>query len=161
MEPSNAKSVTDAVEKYADLLFRIAYQILENNADAEDAVQNAFLRLLCASPFDEEAHRKAWLIRVTVNLCKDLRKSAWYRKRTELSESSSAPSQEQQDVLDEIWKLPARYRTVIYLYYYEEYTVSEISEILRRNKNTVASRLARARKMLKQILMDGGIPRDS
>lgn len=160
MEKDNDTYMINAVNAYADLIYRIAFQNLGNRSDAEDTVQEVFIKLLKAPSFQDDTHMKAWLIRITINLCKDLKKSAWHRKTTSLIENSSCCTQEQQEIMDEIWRLPVKYRNVIYLYYYEEYTISEISEILNVRKNTVNSWLVRARKNLKGILISGGFQDD-
>lgn len=161
MELCKSDLITKAVESYTDLIFRIAYQNLGNRVDAEDVVQETFIRLISAPSFDDDAHMKGWLIRVTINLCKDLKKSVWHRKTTELEENNYSFSQEQQKIMDEVWQLPVKYRNVIYLHYYEEYTILEIAKILNINRNTVNSWLTRARRKLKDILIEGGIQSDS
>jgi len=145
------------VEKYSDMVVRIAYQNLKNQADDEDVTQEVFIKLLKQPDFNDEEHLKAWLIRVTINQCKDLRKSAWFRKRQPLDEQWKPRGEKQLGILDEIWKLPKDDRNVIYLYYYENYTVPEIARILGKNENTISSRLTRARKKLKIILAEEGV----
>lgn len=153
----NTREQIDAVvETYSDMIIRIAYHNLRNQADAEDVAQEVFLKLMREEEFEDEGHRKAWLIRVTINLCKDMNKQAWNRKTEGLIETWEPFSNEQQRVLEELWELPKNYRNVVYLYYYEELTVSEIAKILKRKENTVSSWLTRARKKLKTILMEGG-----
>ena len=145
------------VEKYSDMVVRIAYQNLKNQADDEDVTQEVFIKLLKQPDFNDEEHLKAWLIRVTINQCKDLRKSAWFRKRQPLDEQWKPRGEKQLGILDEIWKLPKDDRNVIYLYYYENYTVPEIARILGKNENTISSRLTRALKKLKTILAEEGV----
>lgn len=153
----NTREQIDAVvETYSDMIIRIAYHNLRNQADAEDVAQEVFLKLMREEEFEDEGHRKAWLIRVTINLCKDMNKQAWNRKTEGFNEAWEPFSKEQQRVLEELWELPKNYRNVVYLYYYEELTVSEIAKILKRKENTVSSWLTRARKKLKTILMEGG-----
>lgn len=139
------------------MVVRIAYQNLKNQADDEDVTQEVFIKLLKQPDFNDEEHLKAWLIRVTINQCKDLRKSAWFRKRQPLDEQWKPRGEKQLGILDEIWKLPKDDRNVIYLYYYENYTVPEIARILGKNENTISSRLTRARKKLKTILAEEGV----
>lgn len=145
------------VEKYSDMVVRIAYQNLKNQADDEDVTQEVFIKLLKQPDFNDEEHLKAWLIRVTINQCKDLRKFAWFRKRQPLDEQWKPRGEKQLGILDEIWKLPKDDRNVIYLYYYENYTVPEIARILGKNENTISSRLTRALKKLKTILAEEGV----
>lgn len=150
------EQIDAVVEKYYDMIIRIAYHNLKNQADVEDVAQEVFLKLMREEDFEDEGHRKAWLIRVTINLCKDVNKSAWNRKTEGLIETLEPFSKEQQRILDELWELPKNYRNVVYLYYYEELTIREIGRILREKENTVSSWLSRARKKLKTILMEGG-----
>ncbi len=144
------------VENYSDMILRIAYQSLKSRADAEDIAQEVFMKLLRQPVFNDEKYLKAWLIRVTINQCKDFKKSARYRNTTALTEEWQPFSDEQQSVMEEIWELSVDYRIVIYLYYYEKYTISEIAEILVKKENTISSQLTRARKQLKSILLEGG-----
>lgn len=151
------ETIEQIVESYSDMILRIAFQNLKNQADAEDVAQEVFLKLLKAPVLYDEVHRKAWIIRVTINQCKDLKKSFWHRKTEALTEEWQPFTSEEQGLLDELWRLPEHYRTVVYLYYYEGYTVPEIAKILEKNENTVSSWLGRARKKLKHILEEGGI----
>lgn len=144
------------VETYSDTVIRIAYQNTANRSDAEDIAQEVFIRFMREKAFNDEEHIKAWLIRVTINLCKDLKKSFWHRKTVPINETPHPFSDTHISVMEEIWKLPGNYRNTIYLYYYEGYTVPEIAEILRKKENTVSSWLTRARKKLKNIILDGG-----
>lgn len=145
-----------AVERYADMVVRIAYHNLKNQSDAEDITQEVFIKLLKHPGFQDDGHMKAWLIQVTINQCKDFRKSFWQRKTEPLAEEWESFDKEQQHMLDELWKLPPDYRNVIYLHFYEGYTLTEIARILNRNENTVGSWLRRAKKKLKNLLVEGG-----
>ncbi len=147
------------VETYSDMMIRLAYQRLGSMSDAEDAVQDVFIRLLRQPSFTDETHMKAWLIRVTINRCKDIGKSGWFQRTTALSEED-IPALEAPDraLLGELTSLPDKDRTVLYLYYYEGYSVSEVAKILGANENTVSSRLTRARKKFKDVLLEGGYP---
>lgn len=144
------------VEKYSDMLLRIAYQNLKNQRDAEDVVQNVFIKLIKQPAFQDEGHIKAWLIRVTINQCKDLNKTFWFRKVEPLKEQWVPFTNEEEGVLRELFKLPKDYRNVIYLYYFEGYKISEIAGILNKKENTISSQLTRAKKRLKNILLEGG-----
>ena len=148
--------IQNVVEKYSDMILRIAYQNLKIQADSEDIVQNVFIKLINQPKFNDEVHMKAWLIRVTINLCKDFNKIAWYRKTESLSDELIPFTKEEQGVLEEVFKLSKNYRNVIYLYYFEGYSIREIANILNKNENTISSQLSRARKMLKNILLEGG-----
>lgn len=139
------------VETYSDMVMRIAYQHCFNKSDSEDITQEVFIRLLDNLPRlpAGAAATKAWLIRVTVNLCKDWNKSAWYRRTAPLeqAESSAACWEEDEPMLWEALKrLKPVYRTILYMYYYEGYKIREIALILNLKENTVSSGLARAKK---------------
>ena len=145
--------VNRAIEQYADLVFRLCMVHLKNHADAEDVFQTVFLKYTFNNkPFDSPEQEKAWLIRVTLNTCKDLLKNFFRRNTVSLEEAASAVSPEHSAVLDAVWSLPKDYRDVVYLHYYEGYTAPEIAAILKKNPNTVYTHLTRARKMLRDIL---------
>lgn len=143
------------VREYSDMIFKIAYQNLKNKSDCEDVIQEVFIKLIKQATFTDKKHMKSWIIRVTINLCKDLNKSAWYRKTEPLNEEI-AFTKEDREVLDELSKLSNDYRNVIYLYYFEKYTIAEIANILDKKENTISSQLTRARGKLKDILLEGG-----
>ena len=148
--------VNSAMERYSDMILRLCIVYLKNNADAEDVFQNVFLKYtLYDRPFESDEHEKAWLIRVTVNACKDWLKS-FFRSRTismeELREYAPGASQEQYAVMEAVWSLPRPYRDVIYLHFYEGYTAPEIAGILKRNPNTVYTHLHRGKELLRELL---------
>jgi len=118
--------------------------------------QEVFIKFFKQPIFNDEHHIKQWLIRVTINQCKNHKKSFWQRKTEPISEALQTFDSEQQHMLDELWKLPQNYRNVIYLHHYEGYTISEIAKILNRKENTVGSWLGRAKKKLKNLLTEGG-----
>lgn len=145
-----------AVDLYGDTVRRICMIHLKNMADTEDIFQTVFLKyVLRAAPFDNPEHEKAWIIRVTVNACKDLLKS-FFRTRTvsleTLIERSHEIPEDHSDVLEAVLALPEKYKDPIYLHYYEGYTAKEIGQILHKNTNTVYTLLTRARQMLKTRL---------
>jgi len=144
-----------AVEQYADMVVRIAYQNLKNKADAEDITQEVFIKLLQQPDFNDDEHMKAWLIRVTINQCRNFHKSFWQRNTDPIARDWETFDDEQQYLFDELWKLPPHYRNVLYLHFYEGYTLSEIARILNRNVNTVGSWLGRGKKKLKGLLIEG------
>ena len=144
------------IRQYSDMIYRIAVHNCRNAADAEDIMQDVFMDLLTKCPCrDDPAHLKAWLIRVTINKCRSLHRQAWYRKSVPLEECAELAQPEQSSVMEEIWQLPETMRNVIYLYYYEDFTIAEIAEILGKNANTVSSTLQRARRKLREILEEG------
>lgn len=145
------------IKEYSDMIIRIAVQNIKNSHDAEDIAQNVFIKLMKKKPdFKTNEHEKAWLIRVTINECKDYLKSAWMRKTTKLHEGIPMVLKEEDKIIDVVYQLPFKYRNVIYLYYYEGYSVSEIAIILSKKENTISSLLFRGRKQLKSKL-EGGI----
>lgn len=144
------------IREYADMIYRIALQNLKNTADAEDIFQDVCLTLLTNNaPLFDDVHIKNWLIRVTINKCKNFSKSLWQNKTEPLDLSRENPEATSDSIPELVYSLPQKYRNIVYLYYYEEYTVPEIAEILGENKHTINSRLQRARKKLKEILEEG------
>jgi RNA polymerase sigma-70 factor (ECF subfamily) len=124
-------------------------------SDAEDIVQEVFLRTYEKAPeFESEEHEKAWLIRVTVNLCNSQLRSPWYKRRWPLLESYPATEPEQHELLEQIMTLPSKYRTVIHLFYYEGYSIKDISGVTGQKESTVRCHLTRARQKLKSILKE-------
>lgn len=145
-----------AIEQYAGMVRRLCMVHLKNEADTEDIVQTVFLKYVTALvSFESEEHEKAWLIRVTINACKDLLKS-FFRSRAvsleELLEQPDEVSQENREVLSAVLSLPEKYRDVVYLHYYEGYTAPEIGHLLKKSPNTVYTLLTRARQLLKDAL---------
>ena len=134
--------------------------ILKNAFDAEDAVQSVFLKLLNTPlTFTDHEHEKAWLIKTSGNFCKDMLKSWWKRKRVDIETLPDIASKDEDtltdDVVAKLFALPEKYRIVLHLYYFEEYSVKEISELLNVNESTIRSQMQRGREKLKIDL--GGI----
>ena len=143
------------VNEYATMLLRVAYSQLNNRAEAEDTVQEVLLKYMEKAPiFQSEEHEKAWLLRVTVNHCKNHLASAWFRKRADLDEGIPALDNAELEVVSAVAALPAKYRAVVHLYYLEGYSTKEIAEILHSRPNTVSSRLSRARALLAKALKE-------
>jgi len=143
------------VNEYATMLLRVAYSQLNNRAEAEDTVQEVLLKYMEKAPiFQSEEHEKAWLLRVTVNHCKNHLASAWFRKRADLDEGIPALDNAELEVVSAVAALPAKYRAVVHLYYFEGYSTKEIAEILHSRPNTVSSRLSRARALLAKALKE-------
>ena len=150
------EETNQAVERYGDTVRRLCMIHLKNYEDAEDIFQTVFLKyVLRSEPFDSPEHEKAWIIRVTVNACRDLVKS-FFRSRTvsldQLIEKPQDMPEDHSDILEAVLELPARFRDVVYLHYYEGYSAPEIGRILKKNPNTVYTLLARARQLLKTRL---------
>lgn len=150
------QEVNAALERYADTVRRVCMIYLKNYADTEDIFQTVFLKYVLSSvSFENQEHEKAWLIRVTINACKDLRKSVFSSRRVSLDEVMEQAAEippDYTEVLEAVLSLPQKYRDVIYLHYYEEYTAEQIGRILGKKVNTVYTNLARARQMLKEKL---------
>lgn len=143
------------VNEYATMLLRVAYSQLNNRMEAEDTVQEVLLKYMEKAPiFQSEEHEKAWLLRVTVNHCKNHLASAWFRKRADLDEGIPALDNAELEVVSAVAALPAKYRAVVHLYYFEGYSTKEIAEILHSRPNTVSSRLSRARALLAKALKE-------
>lgn len=154
------QEMADAIQRYGDMVRRLCMVHLKNYADTEDIFQTVFLKYaLTSASFDSCEHEKAWLIRVTLNACKDLLKSVFRSRTVSLEELVEQPAQlsaDHREVLEAVLSLPARYRDVVYLHYYEEYTAPEIARILGKNVNTVYTRLTRAKGLLREKLGGDG-----
>ena len=146
--------LTRAMEMHADTVKRICVLYLKNHADTEDIFQTVFLKYtLSPTAFESPEHEKAWLIRVTINACKDFWKGLF--RTVPLSQVLEQPAPlapEHQEVLEAVLSLPKHYRQVIYLHYYEGYTAPQISRLLSRKVNTVYTWLNRAKQMLRTML---------
>jgi len=152
MEEKEARRI---LETYADMILRISYSYLRHTYDAEDICQNVILKYLSAHQrFDSREHEKAWMIRTTINACKDLRKSAFFRNAIGLDAlpERAVPEEPVSVLTEELKKLPANYRISIHLFYYEGYTIKEIAQILGKRETVVANYLSRGRKRLKDSL---------
>lgn len=150
------QEVNRVIERYSDTVQRLCLVYLKNHADTEDVFQNVFFKYYLSSVvFESDEHEKAWIIRVTVNACKDWLKN-FFRSRTvplnEVAELASNVSQENKDVLEAVLSLPAKYRDVVYLHYYENYTAPQISKILHKNVNTIYTILTRSKDLLREKL---------
>lgn len=140
------------VYRYSDMLMRVAFQRMLNFVDAQDVVQDIFTKLYCfGNSFNTEEHLKAWLIRITINRCKEISKLKW--KKIQLTTDDFTVSFDQQDfeIIELLESLKPSYRDIIYLYYYEEYKISEIAEMKNKSINTISSQLQRARKKIKKL----------
>lgn len=142
-------------EQYYTMVYRLSLLLLKNTQDAEDATQSIFLKVMEKQPvFTDEDHTRAWLLTVTRNYCRDVMRSFWHKKRTDmeqLPEQSVEPFDKQESLLFEIFQtLPAKYREVVYLYYFEDYSIKEIATLLERKESTIQSQLFAARKRMKK-----------
>ena len=140
---------------YADPILRLSYTYLKNTHDAQDICQTVFVKLLTEPrEFESPEHERAYILRMAANACKDLLKSPWRRRTCDLEACAQVPAPETSDgsVLAAVNQLPAHYRSVIYLFYYEGYQASEIGEILGVPTATIHTRLARGRARLRELL---------
>lgn len=154
---SRNELIKEMLDKYSDMVYRIALTRCRNKESAEDVYQTVFLRYSEKMPkFESEEHSKAWFIRVTINLTKDENTSAWNNKIVALDDSIKFEDKEISDLFIDICKLPQNYKTVIYLMYYEGYKVKEISNMLEASEGTIKTWLYRAREILKENI-EGGI----
>ena len=149
------REFTAAAERHLDLVYRVALNCLRNPADAEDAAQTAMLRLWqSGQEFPDDNQLRYWLVRVTVNACRDALRSPWRKRMVPLDHCPAFAAPEHQTLYAEVMALPAKYRLPLYLYYYEGYAVAEVGELLGLKPSTVQTRLARAREKLKAQLKE-------
>lgn len=145
-----------AVERYADMVRRLCLMHLKNEADTEDVFQTVFLQyVLHDGAFESEEHEKAWLLRVTINACRDVLRSLFRARRAPEEELERLPAdtgEERREVLAAVLSLPEKYRDAVYLHYYEGYRAPEIAKLLGKNVNTVYTLLTRARERLRELL---------
>ena len=153
-DEQDLKSVIDL---YADMVKRVCVVYLKNESDTEDVFQNVFFKYWKHSAhFENEEHRKAFIIRVTINECKDLLKS-FFRKNTinidDVSELNTVTDfNDNRYVREAVLKLPKKYKATVYLHYFEGYSAVEISKMLNKNVNTIYTFLSRSRNILKDVL---------
>ena len=146
------------MEKYKDHLFAVAFNICKNAADADDVVQDTFLQYHIADKqFENEQHIRAWLIRVTINKAKNINMSFWRRAGIPLEDYMEAltfETPEAEDLFEAVMKLPEKYRIVIHLFYYEDYSIREIAQIINATESNVQVRLTRGRRLLRNVLKE-------
>lgn len=153
--------IDEVFDEYKDMVFRLAFSLVKTRNDAQDVCHEVFMRYIKKNQeFENEEHRKKWLIKVTVNCSKSLFLSPWHRRTTELDESFCTDSNEEAseikiDVHNALLKLPHKYKTVIHLFYFEEMSIKQISDALDLNESTIKTQLKRAREKLK-VLLKGG-----
>ena len=150
----NSKEYQRLADQYIDMVYRVALNGCKNKYDADDVVQNTFIKLLkCKKQFEYDEHVRNWLLRVAVNECNSIWNSSWRKKVVSLEESREEEpafsTSEKSELYDLVMKLSPKYRQVVYLYYYEEFSVKEVAEVLRISETAVQTRLQRARQKLK------------
>lgn len=149
------ESIESIIGRYSQMVYRLAFARVGNKYDADEVFQEVFLRYVRKNPkFNDEEHRKAWLIKVTVNCSKTLMSSMWYSKTQELDEALAIEDENDINLYYELQKLPAKYREVVHLFYYEDMSVEQISNVLGRKCSTVRTQLTRARAMLKDFMKE-------
>ena len=162
------KRCAEAMRAHGDAVYRLAFVRCRNTADAEDIFQTTFLRFYASHiPFGNPEHEKAWLLRVCINACKDLQKSAWRTKVSAMPDEFDAPDASarkeatpQEEALDEAMQgLPPEQRTVVHLHYFEGFSTGETAQMLGMRSATVRSHLHRARIAMRNALEDAGFPR--
>ena len=155
MDGENWRTPAELARAYAPAIYRLAYARTGSRADAEDIMQEVFVRLLRAGPdFADRAHARAWLLRVAANCAYDWFRAPWRRREGPLTDSLPAPEHEDGGVVEAVLALPAKYRAAVHLYYYEELSVAEIAKITGKSESAVKSRLFRARAMLREALKE-------
>ena len=151
----DSKNADRLINTYADMILRISFMYLKQTCDAEDICQDIFLKLLSGEyTFDSPAHEKSWIIRTTINACKDhLRTAFWKRSQTiDAILEIPAPNAPESELLDLVMCLPRNYRVCIYLHYYEGYQVKEIAAMYGKSANAISTYLRRGRQKLRQML---------
>ena len=143
--------VSEAIEKYSNMIRRICFISLKNMADVEDVFQEVFLKFyLHYDSFQNEEHEKAWLCRVAFNQCKDFHKNFWHKRVSSIEEMEIPyESPEQSYLIEAVLALPADWKQVVYLHFYEGMTIPEIANVMNKNVNTVYTNLRRAKERLK------------
>lgn len=146
-----------AVRDHKDTVFRVAFGYMKNRDDADDITQNVFLKLFRSdTAFETPEHLRSWLIRVAVNECKSVFRMPWRKMENieDYAEQLAMPTPKHTELLSTVMGMPEKYRVIIYLFYYEEYSTEEIAGLLGVPPATVRTRLARGRKRLKNILTE-------
>ena len=153
------QETVDAIERYADTVKRLCAVHLANRSHTDDVFQTVFLKYaLSETSFESAEHERAWLIRVTINACKDVAKASSRRRSVpldEVAEIAADVPEDHRDVLEAVLALPDKYRNVVYLRFYEGYTAPEIASLIGKNPNTVYTLLARSKKLLRKKLGGG------
>ena len=152
-------NIEDIYIRYKDHVFAIGFSYFKNSIDADDIVQETFLKLMrSGKDFESEDHLRNWIIKVAVNECKRVTLSSWFKRKEALEDYTDKlifQEPEDRDLFEAVMRLPKNYRQVTHLFYYEGYSVKEIAEILKIKESAVTTRLSRARKKLKEELKGG------
>lgn len=152
------QSAQELFERYQGNLYVLAFNICKNTEDAKDVVQDTFMQYYTVKKeFENEQHIRAWLIRVAVNKAKNVNRTFWRRNKIPLEEYMDFlefPTPESEELFETVMHLPEKYRIVVHLFYYEDYTVHEIADILKLSESNVKVRLSRARSLLRETLQE-------
>ncbi len=149
------EEIRSAVREYSPAILRLCFAYLKSRADAEDIAQDVFLAYMLKRPrFNAKAHKKAWLMRVAANKCKNHLKSGWRRRMTPLAEELDDVAEESRGLLEYVLSLDEKYRIPLHLHYYEGYSIAEIAKLLGSKPATVGTWLARGRSLLKTMIGD-------
>ena len=150
--------VQELMALYRNNLFIIAFNVCKNVEDAEDVVQDTFLQYHTSKKeFESEQHIRAWLIRVAINKAKNMNHTFWRQNKLSIEdyiETLTFETPESENLFETVMKLPEKYRIVIHLFYYEDYTIREIADILKLSESNIKVRLSRGRKLLKESLKE-------
>lgn len=146
------EELSQIYERHVNTVYRVCFLMMKNRHDAEDMVQNTFIRLISdGTRFQNSEHEKAWLIKTAVNLCRDHYRS-WWKKAVNIGyvrDTAFEQSFETDETLEKVMALPPKYKTAIFMYYYEGYSTVEMAKLLSKNESTVRSYLHTGRKLLK------------
>ncbi|MGB8453713.1 MAG: sigma-70 family RNA polymerase sigma factor [Anaerocolumna sp.] len=146
-------TINQTIEQYSDTIYKVALSYTKDKVTAEDILQDVLIKYMTDSTeFNGDEHKKAWLIRVTINECKKFYRSIWNLRKIPLEDVYPFNEPEKHEVFYAVMELPPKYRLIIHLHYYEDLSINEISNVLNINENTIRSRLFRGRKILKNIL---------
>lgn len=162
---SRVEQVSEMINRNSDMVYRLAFSMVKSVQDAEDVHQEVFIRYIRTNPlFESREHERAWFIRVTTNLCKNLWKSAWRQKMVSMDSLEETQegnayiqqslNEEEELLVETVKSLPFKYRVVVHLFYYEEMSLEEIAQALNLKSSNVRTRLTRARKMLREWLKE-------
>lgn len=150
--------VQQLMECYQNSLYAAAFNTCQNQMDAEDVVQETFVQYYTSrKEFENEQHIRAWLLRVVINKAKNINRTFWKKNRCSLEdymETLSFPDSQSKDLFEEVMKLPDKFRIIIHLFYYEDYSVREIADILKLSESNVKIRLSRGRALLRNSLKE-------
>lgn len=159
MKGKEKQRVLECYQRHKDMIYKLAWAYCKDRYQADDVFQEVFFKYLKYHPrFKTPEHEKAWFIRTTINICKNLLKNKWNRDMVQLQEWDEGQAFQKgmgdafEELKEAILDLPEKYRIPIHLYYYEEYSVREIAKLLRMNESTIQTHLQRGRERIKQVL---------